>query len=147
VQRALSRYREQRQSGVMSAASEGFRLMSRGAYSGLSTRTQDGVERLVAVSADGTEKEATELALSKGTRFQLYLALRVAGHRNFAAERPPLPFVLDDVMETFDDFRTEEAFRLLADMGTRGQVICLTHHRHVVEIARAVCPSAGFHDL
>jgi uncharacterized protein YhaN len=37
-------------------------------------------------------------------------------------------------METFDDFRAEEAFRLLAGMAATGQVIYFTHHRHLCEI-------------
>jgi len=48
--------------------------------------------------------------MSKGTRFQLYLALRVAGYHEFASSRRPVPFIADDIMETFDDFRAEEAF-------------------------------------
>ena len=87
------------------------------------------------------------LELSKGTRFQLYLALRVAGYHEFARARPPVPFIADDIMETFDDFRAEEAFRLFADMAEVGQVIYLTHHRHLAEIAGRVCPTARLHTL
>ncbi|MGL4240892.1 MAG: hypothetical protein ACRCTI_07240, partial [Beijerinckiaceae bacterium] len=147
IREAIRRYRDAHRSSMLDTASEAFRTVSRGAYRGLAAQADGGVERLIAMAADGSSKEATELALSKGTRFQLYLALRVAGHREFARERPPLPFVLDDVMETFDDFRAEEAFRLLAGMAELGQVICLTHHRHVIEIARQVCPGARLHEL
>jgi hypothetical protein len=50
-------------------------------------------------------------------------------------------------METFDDFRAEEAFRLLAGMAATGQVIYFTHHRHLCEIARMVEPAVIIHDL
>jgi uncharacterized protein YhaN len=50
-------------------------------------------------------------------------------------------------METFDDFRAEEAFRLFAQMAQPGQVIYLTHHRHLCDIARHVCPSVTIHPL
>jgi len=41
-------------------------------------------------------------------------------------------------METFDDFRAEEAFRVLAGMANVGQVIYLTHHEHLCGIPKNV---------
>jgi uncharacterized protein YhaN len=32
-------------------------------------------------------------------------------------------------------------------MGRVGQVICFTHHQHLVELAKAVCPEATVHEL
>ena len=58
-----------------------------------------------------------------------------------------MPFVADDIMETFDDFRAAEAFRLFAGMAEVGQVIYLTHHRHLIDVARAACPTVTVHDL
>jgi uncharacterized protein YhaN len=58
-----------------------------------------------------------------------------------------VPFIADDIMETFDDFRAEETFRLFAQMAGVGQVIYLTHHRHLCDIARTVCPQVHIHDL
>ena len=50
-------------------------------------------------------------------------------------------------METFDHFRAEEALKLFAEMGRVGQVIYFTHHLHLAEIARKVCPDARVHEL
>jgi uncharacterized protein YhaN len=50
-------------------------------------------------------------------------------------------------METFDDFRAEEAFRLFGEMAGVGQVIYLTHHQHLCVIARRVCPGVRVHEL
>ena len=61
--------------------------------------------------------------------------------------RPAVPFIADDIIETFDDGRSEEALRLFAEMSKLGQVIYLTHHGHLREMARKVCPSATFHEL
>ncbi len=85
--------------------------------------------------------------MSKGTRFQLYLALRLAGYAEFAAVRPTVPFIADDIMETFDEPRSHEVFRLFGDMAGLGQVIYLTHHRHLCDIARAVVPGVRVHEL
>jgi uncharacterized protein YhaN len=147
VREAIRLYRDAHRNSMLEAASEAFRMISRDAYRGLSAQSVDGVEQLIAIAADGASKPVGELALSKGTRFQLYLALRVAGHSEFARERPPPPFILDDIMETFDDFRAEEAFRLLARMALNGQVIYLTHHRHLLPIAREACPGVRIHEV
>lgn len=130
---------------MMKRASEAFRLISRGSYTELVTQPSDGSELLIAKGSDGGSKIASEL--SKGTRFQLYLALRVAGYHEFARAHPPGPFLADDIMETFDDSRAEEAFRLLSGMAATGQVVYFTHHRHLCEIAKAVEPTTIIHDL
>ncbi|MGY4288763.1 uncharacterized protein YhaN [Bradyrhizobium sp. LM2.7] len=143
--RALRAYRDRHRSSMMKRASDAFALISRAAYSELATQGSTGNELLIAKASDGSSKIASEL--SKGTRFQLYLALRVAGYHEFAKAHAPAPFLADDIMETFDDFRAEEAFRLLAGMAATGQVVYFTHHRHLCEIAKMVEPTAIVHDL
>ena len=145
AEEALRLFRDRHRGAMMERASEAFRLISRGAYRALTTAPNGQAETLIALCADGGSKEAAQL--SKGARFQLYLALRVAGYHELARSRAPAPFVADDIMETFDHFRAEEALRLFADMGRVGQVIYFTHHQHLAEIAKAVCPEARVHEL
>jgi uncharacterized protein YhaN len=145
AEQALRAYRDRHRSSMMARASEAFQTISRGAYTGLATQPDKDDEILIALAAEGGSKLASEL--SKGTRFQLYLALRVAGYHEFARTRRPVPFIADDILETFDDFRAEEAFRLFADMAGVGQVIYLTHHRHLCDIAQRICPGARTHGL
>lgn len=145
MEQALTLYREHHRSTMMARASDAIRTISRGAYTGLAAQPDKDRELLIALTADGGSKQASEM--SKGARFQLYLALRVAGYHEFAQSRPTVPFIADDIMETFDDFRAEETFRLFAQMAGVGQVIYLTHHRHLCDIARTVCPQLHIHDL
>ena len=61
-----------------------------------------------------------------------------------AAWDPPshgtvLPFFCDDVFETFDEDRTRAACRLMQRVGNKGQAIYLTHHQHVVDLAKEAC--------
>jgi len=145
VEEALRSYRDSHRSAMLARASAAFSRVSEGAYTGLAAQPEGRREILVALPAEGGSRRAGDL--SKGTRFQLYLALRVAGYHEIAAARPPVPFLADDIMETFDDARAAEAFALLAEMAQVGQVIYLTHHRHLCEIARTVCPAARHHSL
>ncbi len=142
---AVRLYRDRHRGAMMERASKAFAEISRGAYKGLTAEPNGQSETLIALGADGGSKSAEQL--SKGARFQLYLALRVAGYHEVARTRRPAPFVADDIMETFDHFRAEEALKLFADMGRVGQVIYLTHHLHLAEIARKVCPEARVHEL
>ncbi|AZO75574.1 YhaN family protein [Mesorhizobium sp. M1D.F.Ca.ET.043.01.1.1] len=142
---ALRVYRERHRSGMMSQASDAFALITRGQYTGLTTQPAKGGDVLIATQRDGQSKVAD--ALSKGARFQLYLALRLAGYYEFAKLRPSVPFIADDIMETFDHLRSEEVFRLFGEMASVGQVIYLTHHQHLCEIAKSVIPDVMIHEL
>lgn len=142
---ALRQYRDRHRTGMMRRASDAFAMMTRGAYSGLSSQPIKGGEVLIAMMRDGGSKVAD--ALSKGTRFQLYLALRLAGYQEFANLRPTVPFIADDIMETFDHLRSEEVLRLFGEMAKLGQVIYLTHHQHLCDIARSVVPGVVIHEI
>lgn len=143
--RALRAYRDTHRSSMLSRASAAFSAITRGAYSGLDTQPAGTSETLIGVTREGGSRAAD--AMSKGTRFQLYLALRLAGYQEFARLRPAVPFLADDIMETFDEPRSEEVFRLLADMGRIGQTIYFTHHRHLCDMAREVVPGVRVHEL
>lgn len=145
AEQALHIYREKHRSSMMNRASEAFRLITGGNYSGLTTQPDREKEILIGVARDGSSRLAEDM--STGTQFQLYLALRLAGYEEFAALRPPVPFVADDIMESFDNPRSEEVFRLFGEMAKVGQVIYLTHHWHLCEIARRVVPGVRIHEL
>jgi uncharacterized protein YhaN len=137
AQEAIRRYRDTHRSGMMAATERCFTTLTKGAYTLLITQPEGDAETLLAVDAAGTAKRAADM--SKGTRFQLYLALRAAAHEQLVAQGTCLPFFCDDIFETFDENRTSAACRVMEQIGRTGQAIYLTHHRHVVEIAQKVC--------
>ena len=137
AEEAIRRYSEKHRSGMLKATETAFSELTNGAYTRLRTQNEDGREVLVAIdSADSSKRAET---MSKGTRFQLYLALRAAAYEQMASTGTILPFFCDDVFETFDEDRTRAACTLMDRIGRTGQAIYLTHHRHVVEIAEEVC--------
>ena len=145
AEKAIDLFRDEHKSELMSLASESFSTLSDGAYVRLTSRSERNGETLIALTAAGKSKTAAEL--SRGTRFQLYLALRVAAYKEYVRSRPSVPFIADDILETFDDQRTREALAAFAHMAENGQVIYLTHHPHVCRIASAVCPDVRIHEL
>jgi uncharacterized protein YhaN len=140
AQEAIRRYRDKHRSGMMDATQRAFSELTNGAYTALQTQAQGNTETLIAIDASGRAKHAQDM--SKGTRFQLYLALRAAAYEQLADQGTCLPFFCDDIFETFDEDRTKSACTMMARIGRRGQAIYLTHHQHVVDIARATCGDA-----
>lgn len=145
VDRAMRVFRETHRSAMMAGAARAFAAITCGAYTGLATHPEGDREVLVATAAGGASKRAVEM--SKGTRFQLYLALRVAGYQVLAQSRQTVPFLADDILETFDDGRAAATLGVLAEMAGHGQVIYLTHHAHLVDIAERVVPGVRVHRL
>ncbi|MBD8892563.1 ATP-binding protein [Roseibium litorale] len=139
AEEAIRRYRDTHRSSMMEATERTFADLTNGAYTRLTTQPGAKSEILLAIDAKGTAKQAQEL--SKGTRFQLYLALRAAAYEQLAGRGLCLPFFCDDIFETFDENRTRSACKVMGTIGRTGQAIYLTHHQHVVDIAREVCGS------
>ena len=149
VERALRTYVDKHRSTLLTRASDAFATITRGAFTGLDAMpgiAGQSKEELVGKRADGSSTSATQM--SRGSRFQLYLSLRIAGYLEFVEKREPLPFFADDILETFDDDRSAETFSLMAEMAKHGQVIYLTHHKHLCEIAKKVTQGrAKIHEL
>ena len=111
-----------------------FSKLTGGAYSKLTTEPgADERQLLVAVPADRPDEVKRVEQLSEGTRDQLYLALRLEA---VAAHPDRLPFIADDILQTFDDTRAAAALDALLELSERVQVIVLTHHGHILELAR-----------
>ncbi len=131
---ALRRLAAERRGNMLRDVEDAFVTMTTPAWTGVDVWTQSEGEKLVGIQPDGNTVPV-EL-MSTGTMGQLYFALRLAGYRSFARDPGPLPMVLDDIMETFDDARAQSALRLCAEIGADGQAILFTHHTHLVELAR-----------
>jgi hypothetical protein len=67
--------------------------------------------------------------LSKGTRDQLNLALRLAIGDVLSPQCGPLPLILDEPFAHWDDDRFVQGLRFLVELARERQVILLTCHR------------------
>ena len=83
VREALRQYQDTHRSSMMLAASQAFRTLSGGHFIDLDIQPGAKGEVLYAIKSNGQSIQAGQM--SKGTRFQLYLALRIAGYREFAS--------------------------------------------------------------
>ena len=147
AEQALARYRERHRSAMLTATEQAFTTLTAGRYARLVTQPDGQNEALLAVRAKDN-RSVSAARMSKGTRFQLYLALRLAGYAQFVEGGTQLPFIADDIMETFDNARTAAALDLLGQISRRGQALYFTHHEHVVDLARErLGDDCHIHDL
>ncbi len=74
-------------------------------------------------------------ALSRGTREQVYLSLRLALASCYARRGARLPMILDDVFVNFDAERSRAAAQTVCDFAAAGnQVLVFTCHDHIRDV-------------
>lgn len=131
---AIDRYRERKQGPLLQRASALFSQMTLGGFERLAPDFEQTPPKLTALRAGG-ERVAIE-GLSEGTRDQLFLALRLAALEMQMAGDRPLPFIADDLFVNFHDSRSRAGLAALGQLSRSTQVIFLTHHHHLVDVAR-----------
>lgn len=142
---SLKRLATERRSTMLQDVEEAFVVMTSQAWAKVEVWSQSEGEKLVGIKPDGNAVPVEKM--STGTMGQLYFALRLAGYRSFARDLGPLPIILDDIMETFDDTRATAALHLCAEIGRSGQAIVFTHHAHLVSLARENIPGVSIVEM
>jgi uncharacterized protein YhaN len=131
----IEQYRKQNQGPILQQASEVFSRITLGSFTGLRADFDEQGEPVL-VGVRGRNGETVPInGMSDGTCDQLYLALRLASLENWLDHHEPVPLIVDDVLMNFDDDRSSETLKVLAELSRRTQIIFFTHHQHLVEIA------------
>lgn len=71
--------------------------------------------------------------LSKGTRDQLYISLRLALGETMAGQKP-LPFLMDDAFVHFDESRLKKMTAILRTISKRHQVILFSWRNDLEQV-------------
>lgn len=139
LQRARRRYEEERQPAVVQAAGDIFHWITGGAYERIFFPV-DGRGEVTVITAGGERREVREL--SRGTREQLYLAIRFGLIREFGKRACPLPVLVDDILVNFDPFRATAAVDALGALSTHHQIIVFTCHEDTADLIRTRIPGS-----
>ncbi len=120
LDRAVERAERERQPELLNRASGYINKFTCGAY----TRVYNSArENLLKLASPDFPDGKTPNQLSRGTREQLFLALRMALIDSSAAEGEALPVVFDDVFVNFDNDRRKAAQETLEEFAADKQLI------------------------
>lgn len=136
LKQQVESYAEQFAGPIAGRAGTLFERLTLGRYAGLKVGVGEKTLRCV---RGGEELEVNQL--SRGTRAQLYFALRLASLEHYFADQPAVPLVFDDLFVEFDDDRTTAAFEVLSEMAEKVQVLYFTHLARDVEAAHNAVPA------
>jgi hypothetical protein len=118
---------------VLREASRWLARLTEGRYASITTAIDEA--RLEVHDGDGVVWNPERL--SRGTREQVFLALRLALIRDLGRHDVSLPIVMDDALVNFDDARARSAARVLvefiAEQAADRQMLVLTCHEHVAK--------------
>lgn len=142
---AKRRFERERQPQVIRAASEILAVITDKAWIGLAASLEDSSLTVLPPHGEPVPPEV----LSRGTREQIYLALRLAYIRNHAAHAAALPVIMDDILVNFDPARAGHTAAALRDV-TAGdsntpahQVLFFTCHPHIADMLQRTLPGSA----
>ena len=133
---SMEKFRETKQGPMLATASSIFKTLTLDSFSRLLVDSDGPAPRLFGVRPDGQQVDVA--GMSEGSRDQLYLALRLAALEIQIAQGFNMPLIADDLFINFDDRRMEAGLKVLGDLSQSMQVIFLTHHDHLVPLAKDV---------
>ncbi len=130
LEKAISKYENTRQPEVIKAAAGVFARITDHAYEMIIKPAEISPGKSTELSIqDISAKRKTIDELSRGTKEQLYLAMRLGLIKAYEIESEPMPIVMDDILANFDDSRGLEAIKALIEFSNTRQTIILTCHR------------------
>jgi uncharacterized protein YhaN len=148
LRKSIERYREQNQGPVINRASEIFQQLTLNQFAGIKTDYSSNTDQPILLGIRQKDnKGLTTNLMSDGTRDQLYLALRLASIERYP--QPRLPLILDDILiyevtersgVNFDDERSQATLSILGELSKETQILFLTHHPHLIELAQQAVP-------
>lgn len=142
LRKSIERYREQHQGPLLKRASELFQQLTLNSFHGLKTDYNSNNDQPILVGLRTFDNAVIQTAgMSDGTRDQLYLALRLASIERYLEKNSPLPLILDDILINFDDERSRATLSVLGELCQKTQILFLTHHPHLVELAQTTLPN------
>jgi uncharacterized protein YhaN len=128
LERIRAEYEAHRQPETLGEASRYLEKLTAGQYKRIWTPLSNDI--LLVDTAAGESLPVD--VLSRGTREQLFLSVRLALVATFARRGVNLPMVLDDVLVNFDHQRTRRAAEVLCEFAAAGhQIFLFTCHEHM----------------
>ena len=136
---ARGKFERERQPEVVRYAQKVFAAITKGRYPQVYAPL--GEQTITVTDVDGRSKQPSEL--SRGTREQLFLALRFGLIRDLGQRTEPLPVIVDEVLVNFDPDRAFQAAVAFTQLSDTNQILVFTCHPTVVELFRDASSAMG----
>lgn len=130
LERTQRKFELERQPSVIQHAEEFFSNVTGHRY----TRLYAPVAKKTITVTDSSGQDRRPDQLSRGTREQLYLALRFGLIREFGEHTEHLPVVVDEALVNFDPERASLAVNAFSKLSETNQVLVFTCHRTVADM-------------
>ena len=130
LERTQRKFEQERQPSVIRHAEEFFSNVTGHRYTRLFAPV--GEQTITVTDASGRDRRPAEL--SRGTREQLYLALRFGLIREFGEHAERLPVVVDEALVNFDPARASLAAGAFARLAETNQVLVFTCHDTIADM-------------
>ncbi len=124
LEKTRQKFERERQPRVIQHAQDFFSSVTGQRYNRLYAPI--GEQTITVTDATGASRQPSEL--SRGTREQLYLALRFGLIREFGEHAERLPVVVDEVLVNFDPERARLAAESFGELAETNQVLVFTCH-------------------
>lgn len=134
LERVREDYEQHRQPETLREASTYLSQLTGGKYTRIWTPLSHDILFVdpAESSVGGTPQPLSVQVLSRGTREQLFVSLRLALVSAYGRRGIHLPMILDDVFVNFDADRTRRACAVVRDFARQGhQVLVFTCHDHI----------------
>lgn len=137
--RTLTTYERERQPAVLQHATTLFKAVTDGAYVQILPDPDTATLRVEPRLGPLRLPEQ----LSRGTREQLYLCLRLGLAQDYAGRSEPMPLVMDDVLVNFDPVRARAMAGVLCEVARDHQVLLFTCHQRTADLMREIDGTCG----
>ena len=141
--KAIEKYEQERQPGVIKEAQSFFSKMTLGRYLRIFAPLDEA--KIYVEDKDGRRKDIQNL--SRGTAEQLYLSLRFGFIREFSKRAESLPIVFDDILVNFDPERFRVACEAIKELTKTNQILYFTCHPESVNLLTKIIPESKIIDI
>ena len=133
IQKARGKFISQHSPEFLDNASEYLAQITDGRYNKISLNRK-GTSIIISGGERTYDFDQIDEILSRGTKEQAYLALRLAMLERFDPADNKLPIVLDEALVNWDSDRFTKLIEIMGDIASERQVFLFTCHDYVVDI-------------
>ena len=128
LNKVRKRFMEKTKNKLFDKASDTFSRMTEGEYKEILPPDKlTEIDFKAVLNDDSSQRTAV---LSRGTREQLFLAVRLSRIKKI---KPALPVIMDDTLVNFDRYHLDQSLEIFKDISKTHQIFILTCHPHFIK--------------